>query len=42
MRKLKNMNVNIKRIKNNNKMKNINMNIKKEILMLILMIIIKN
>ena len=42
VKKLENVNVNIKKIKNENKMKDINMSIKKEILMLILMIIIKN
>ena len=42
VRKLKNMNMNIRKIKNENKIKNMNMSIKKEILMLILIIMIKN
>ena len=42
MKKLKNINESVKKLKNENKMKNVNMNIKKEILMLILITIIKN
>ena len=38
MKKSKNMNVSVKRIKNENKMKNVNVSIKKEILMLVLII----
>ena len=42
MKKLKNVNISMKKIKNKNKMRDMNMSIKKEILALILMMIIKN
>ena len=42
VRKLKNVNMSVKRIKNENKRRNMNISIKKEILTLILMMMIKN
>ena len=42
MKKSENVNVSIKRIENENKMRDVNVSIKKEILMLILMMMIES